>query len=73
LIQWVLASPGVADVSTNTRLLQLLAFATGGPGHVVPLGLLLAGASLSGGLTRMLPRWVMWFGLVLEHLQNCPR
>lgn len=68
LIQWVLGSPGVADVSANARLLQLLAFATGGPGHVVPLGLLLAGASISGGLTRVLPRWVMWFGLVLAAL-----
>ncbi len=45
--------------------LQLLAFAMGGPGHVVPLELLLAGVSITGGLTRQLPRWVMWFGLVL--------
>jgi hypothetical protein len=65
LFQWVLASPGVADVTANARLLQLLAFATGGPGHVVPLGLLLAGTSIAGGLTRRLPRWLMWFGVVL--------
>jgi hypothetical protein len=55
----------VAEVATEARLLQLLAFATGGPGHVVPLGLLLAGASITGGLTRRLPRWLMWFGIVL--------
>lgn len=65
LIEWVLSSPGVADVTANARVLQLLIFATGGPGHVVALGLLLAGVSLAGGLTRRLPRWVMWFGLVL--------
>ena len=65
LFQWVLASPGVADVTTDARMLQLLAFATGGPGHVVPLGLLLAGTSIAGGLTRRLPRWLMWFGVVL--------
>jgi hypothetical protein len=55
----------VAGVTANARVLQLLVFATGGPGHVVPLGLLMAGVSLAGGLTRRLPRWVMWFGLVL--------
>jgi hypothetical protein len=65
LFEWVLSSPGVADVTANARVLQLLVFATGGPGHTVALGLLLAGVSLAGGLTRRLPRWVMWFGLVL--------
>jgi len=65
LLEWVLSSPGVADVTANARVLQLLVFATGGPGHVVSLGLLLAGVSIAGGLTRRLPRWVMWFGIVL--------
>lgn len=65
LTLWVLSSPGVADVASNARVLQLLAFATGGPGHVVPLGLLLAGISIAGGVTRKLPRWIMWFGVVL--------
>ncbi len=65
LVQWVLAAPGVAEVTTDARILQLFAFATGGPGHVVPLGLLLAGGSLTGGLTRKIPRWLMWFGIVV--------
>lgn len=65
LIQWVLSSPGVAETVNNARVLQLLVFATGGPGHVVPLGLLMAGVSIAGGVTRLLPRWVMWFGIVL--------
>src|SRR5262245_2634786 len=65
LIEWVLSSPGVAEITANARVLQLLVFATGGPGHVVSLGLLMAGVSLAGGLTRRLPRWVMWFGIVL--------
>lgn len=65
LTQWVLAAPGVADVTTDARMLQLFAFATGGPGHVVPLGLLLAGGSITGGLTRKIPRWLMWFGVVI--------
>jgi hypothetical protein len=32
---------------------------------VVPFGLLVAGVSVSGALARKLPRWVMWFGLVI--------
>src|SRR5262245_47169037 len=40
LLEWVLSSPGVALVTANARVLQLLVFATGGPGHVVSLGLL---------------------------------
>ena len=65
LIAWVLSAPGVPDVATNARVLQLLVFATGGPGHVVCLGLLLAGVSIAGGLTRRLPRWLMWSGVLL--------
>lgn len=65
LVQWVLASPGVAEDPANARVLQLLAFATGGPGHVVPLGLLVAGASITAGLTRLIPRWLMFFGVAL--------
>jgi hypothetical protein len=65
LVQWVLAFPGVADDPPNARVLQLLAFATGGPGHVVPLGLLVAGASITAGLTRLIPRWLMFFGIAL--------
>jgi hypothetical protein len=68
LMLWVLGSPGVAELASNARVLQLLTFALGGPGHVVPLGLLLAGISIAGGVTRKLPRWVMWFGVVLAVL-----
>ena len=65
LIQWVLAAPSVASSTTDVRILQLLAFATGGPGHVVPLGLFLVGVSLTDGITGQVPKCVMWFGLVL--------
>src|SRR6266436_1990911 len=65
LSQWVLAQTGVAASAGATRVLHWFAFATGGPGHVVPLGLLLAGISVTAGLTRRLPRWMMIFGLVV--------
>ena len=65
LSQWVLAQTGLAASAGATRVLRWFAFATGGPGHVVPLGLLLAGISVTAGLTRRLPRWMMIFGLVV--------
>jgi hypothetical protein len=65
LLQWVLAQPGLASSDGTVRAFHLLSFATGGPGFVVPFGLLVAGVAVSGGLTRKLPRWVMWFGLVI--------
>jgi hypothetical protein len=65
LLQWVLGQPGVVSSDGAVRAFHLLAFATGGPGFVVPFGLLVAGVSVSGALTGKLPRWVMWFGLVI--------
>jgi hypothetical protein len=65
LLQWVLAQQGVASSDGALRGFHLLSFATGGPGFVVPFGLLVAGVSVSGGLAHKLPRWVMWFGLVI--------
>ena len=65
LSQWVLAQSGVAGAPAAMRVLHWFAFATGGPGHIVPLGLLLAGVSVTAGLTRRLPRWMMVFGLIV--------
>lgn len=65
LLQWVLAQPGIATAEGVMRAIQLAAFATGGPGHVAFFGILVAGVAVSGGLPRHLPRWVMWFGLVV--------
>jgi hypothetical protein len=64
LAQWVLTQPGVVD-SEAFRVLHLLMFATGGPGFVVPFGLLMAGVSITAGITRWIPKWLMAFGVVL--------
>src|SRR5215831_4321575 len=53
LVQWVLARPEVAGNAALLRALQDLAFMAGGPGHVVPLGLLLAGVSVTTLFTRL--------------------
>ena len=68
LVSWVLSRPEVADEPVLVRALQNLAFITGGPGHVVPLGLLIAGISVPGLLARLLPRWLTIAGLVIAAL-----
>jgi hypothetical protein len=65
LISWVLSQPAVTGTPELIRPLQLLAFAAGGPGHVVPLGLLLAGIAVPGLVVGLLPRWLAWTGLVI--------
>jgi hypothetical protein len=63
LVQWVLSQGLLVDAPGVTRALHLLAFATGGPGYVVPFGLLVAGISVAAGLQGFAPRWLMLFGL----------
>ena len=65
LLQWVLAQPAVFEAPAVVHSLHLAAFITGGVGHVVPLGLHVAGVSISAGIARLLPRWVMVLGLVV--------
>ena len=71
-VVWILAQPGVADRSAHgapvVRALYLLAFMLDGPAYAGSLGLLLAGLSVSGLLTRLLPRWLAWVGLVIAAL-----
>ncbi|HVR61801.1 MAG TPA: hypothetical protein VMU50_07860 [Polyangia bacterium] len=67
LLKWAITLPEIAALP-SAHALHVLAFALGGPGHIVPLGLLVAGLSLSAGLSGLLPRWLMWFGLVIAAL-----
>ncbi len=60
LAQWVLSRPGTATNSDVVRPLADLAFAAGGPGTVVFLGLLVAGLAVPAAVGRLLPRpaWI---------------
>ena len=62
---WALSQPGMATEAGALRALQMLGFATGGPGHVVALGLLLAGVSVPSAFAKLIPRWLVWFGLIV--------
>jgi hypothetical protein len=63
--QWALSDPGISNSGGVVRMLHLFSFAAGGPGFVVPFGLLVAGISLVAGLQGFMPRWLMNAGLVL--------
>ena len=65
LAGWSVTRPGVADTDSVARALQTLAFAGGGPGYVVPLGLFIAGVSVTAGLYRLIPRWIMVLGIIV--------
>jgi len=63
LATWSLTRPGVAGAPGAVTVLQSLAFDGGGPGFAVFLGLFVAGVSIAAGRQRLIPRWLMWFGI----------
>jgi hypothetical protein len=65
LVSWVLSRPEVLGEPAVVRALQDLAFATGGTGHVVFLGLLVAGIAVPGLLAGLLPRRLAQIGLAI--------
>ena len=65
LASWSLTRPGIAETTGAVRALQALAFAGGGPGFAVLLGLFIAGVSVSAGLYKLVPSWLMWLGIAV--------
>jgi hypothetical protein len=55
----------VAESDAAVRVLYALTFAAGGPAFVMFSGLLVAGISISGLLSGVLPKTVGWFGVVV--------
>jgi hypothetical protein len=64
LISWVLSRSEVVADPALVRAFQDLGYITGGPGHVVFLGLLAAGVAVPALFTRTLPRPLVIAGLV---------
>ncbi len=64
-ILWVMARPGIAQDATLTQALYYLQYVFGGPGFSVPLGLLMAGVSIPSAFMKLLPKWLVAFGLLL--------
>jgi hypothetical protein len=63
LLAWTLSRPEVTSDATLVRALYYLTYLTGGPWHVVALGLLIAGISVPSRILGLLPRPVAWVGL----------
>jgi hypothetical protein len=62
---WSLTRPGVAAGSGAVAVLQAIGFDGGGPGFAVFIGLFVAGVSIAAGRHNMIPRWLLWLGIVV--------
>jgi hypothetical protein len=56
LLAWTLSRPGVSADTALVITLYYLVFLLGGAGHIVALGLLVAGMAISGLLSRLVAR-----------------
>jgi hypothetical protein len=65
LASWSLTRPGVAESTGAVPALQAISFAGGGPGFAVLLGLFIAGVSVTAGLHKLIPRWLMGLGIIV--------
>ena len=65
MAMWAMLHPGVIENPPTLLALYYLSFALGGPGFSVPMGLFLAGVSITAGFMKLLPRWLVIFGIVL--------
>jgi hypothetical protein len=64
LLGWMMSRPEIAGETALVRALYLLTFLIGGPGHVVALGILVAGIAAGG----VLPRATAWAGIAIAAL-----
>jgi hypothetical protein len=65
MVMWTLLHPGVIDHPPLLLALYYLAYALGGPGFSIPMGLFMAGVSVTAAFGRLLPKWVNILGLFL--------
>ncbi|MGH3967454.1 MAG: hypothetical protein ACRDTV_04860 [Mycobacterium sp.] len=68
LLGWTLSRPDVSADPPAVRVLYYLVFLTGGPAHIVALGLLVAGMSAPSLALGLLPRVVACSGLAIAAL-----
>ena len=64
-VLWTMTYPGIAQDGPLIQALYRFSFALGGPGFSVPLGLLIAGISVTAGFGKLLPKWLVVMGLVI--------
>jgi len=62
---WAMIRPAMLSSTPAFLALFYTAFAFGGPGFSVPMGLFMAGVSIPALLMKLIPRWLAVIGLVL--------
>jgi hypothetical protein len=65
MIAWTMVFPGIAADEGVLRALYYIGFGIGGVGYSVPMGLLIAGIAVPARFMRLLPKWMVVFGVVL--------
>ena len=65
MAMWTLLRPGVNQNSALVLALNFFSYGLGGPGFSVPMGLFIAGVSVTAAFMKLLPRWVIAMGLLL--------
>jgi hypothetical protein len=65
LLEWVMAYTRMAENTSVIRALYYMVFSVGGVGYSVPLGIFFAGVSVSSGFAKLLPKWLIIFGILL--------
>jgi hypothetical protein len=68
LLAWTLSRPEVSADTALVRAVYFLVFLVGGPGHIVALGLLVAGMAVPSLILGLTPRPVAWIGLAIAAL-----
>jgi hypothetical protein len=70
LVGWTLSRPEISGDTALVRALYFLVFLIGGPGHIVALGLLIAGMAVPSLILGLLPRPLAWVGLAIAALSE---
>lgn len=65
MASWAMIHPSVALHSGAVIALYYVAYGLGGPGFSIPMGLLIAGISITAAFLKVLPRWLVIFGILL--------
>ena len=65
LLGWTLSRPEISADNALVRAVYYLVFLVGGPGHIVALGLLVAGMAVPSLILGLTPRMVAWIGLAI--------
>lgn len=64
-VLWAMTYPGIPQDADPLQVLYRVSFGVGGPGYSVFFGLLAAGISVTAGLYKLLPKWIVILGLVV--------